>query len=65
MMLLKGYLGSGVLAMPYAFQEGGYLLGTIILTYYAILIYRSTLLLLQLQEYYEGLDPSNIVQVLI
>jgi proton-coupled amino acid transporter len=46
MMLLKGYLGSGVLAMPYAFQQGGYLLGTIILTYYAVLIYRSTLLLL-------------------
>jgi len=48
MMILKGYIGSGVLAMPYAFEKGGYGLGAIILTYYAILVYKSTLLLLKL-----------------
>ena len=31
MTLMKGYVGSGILALPYAFNQGGWLLSSVIL----------------------------------
>ncbi|KAL4441416.1 hypothetical protein ABPG74_013711 [Tetrahymena malaccensis] len=63
--LFKGYIGSGILALPYAFQQSGYLLATIIFLMIALIVYRTMDLLFQVAEKYgkKGMTYEQLAQL--
>ncbi|KRX08332.1 hypothetical protein PPERSA_01793 [Pseudocohnilembus persalinus] len=48
--LFKGYIGSGILALPFAFDQVGYVLGTICFILVAIAIYYTMTLIFQVAD---------------
>lgn len=48
--MFKGYIGSGVLALPYVFNEAGYLYGAIFICILGLVVYYTNCLLLKVGE---------------
>jgi len=56
MNLVKGYIGSGILALPYAFNEAGWLLSICIFIGVAVIVYETMHLLFDLADSFEKDD---------
>lgn len=52
MTLMKGYVGSGILAMPYAFYSGGWLLSSIILLISVSLLIKGVWMLIEVAGHF-------------
>jgi len=48
--MTKGYIGSGVLALPYSFDEAGYILSSVVFIIIAFTIHYATLLILKVSD---------------
>lgn len=48
--MFKGYVGSGVLALPYVFNEAGYLYGAIFIVVLGLVVYYTNVLLLKVGD---------------
>jgi proton-coupled amino acid transporter len=53
MTLLKAYIGSGLLALPYAFMQGGWLLSLAVFSLSCIVIIKCVNLLLEVAKMHE------------
>ena len=47
---MKGYVGSGILALPYTFDQGGYVLSSFIFLTIALIIYKTLKLLFEVAD---------------
>ncbi|EAS06664.2 transmembrane amino acid transporter protein (macronuclear) [Tetrahymena thermophila SB210] len=64
MNLFKGYIGSGILALPYAFTQAGWVLSSMIFLLVAFIVYDTMNLLFELADSYgkEGVDYQFIAK---
>lgn len=64
MNLIRGYIGSGILALPFAFNQVGWILGIIIFSIITVIIYETMNLLFELADSFkrEGVDYSYIAR---
>ncbi|KAL4474446.1 hypothetical protein ABPG72_007845 [Tetrahymena utriculariae] len=64
MNLFKGYIGSGILALPYAFTQAGWVLSSLIFLLVAFIVYDTMNLLFELADSYgkEGVDYQFIAK---
>lgn len=64
MNLFKGYIGSGILALPYAFNQAGWVLSSLIFLLVAFIVYETMNLLFELADSFnkEGIDYNYLAK---
>lgn len=58
--LVKVYLGSGILGLPYAFREGGLLTSLLVMAFVSVITTHSMVMLVQAKRRAEQLDPRVV-----
>jgi proton-coupled amino acid transporter len=65
MTLLKAYIGSGLLALPYAFMMGGWFLSLVIFSISCIVIIKCVNLVMEVANAYqdENIDLTKLCEI--